>query len=173
MFTRRRRQQPPSVREVVPLVGPERLLAGAETADGGWVVATTADLVLVSGTDDDPRVATRRPWCDVDRAAFDPERSILTVEWVDAAPDLRPMLSDAAGTNLPAVVRERVLWSVVLAETVDVPGGTVRVAVRRRLDGTLFSQAVAGDGVDLSRADVANVVDATESRVRAACGLPG
>ncbi|MDO8145299.1 hypothetical protein [Isoptericola sp. 178] len=168
-----RRQQPPAVRQVVPLTRGERLLASAETSDGGWVVATTADLVVVAAADDGPAVSLRRPWCDVDRAAFDPERSILTVEWVDAAPDLRPMLSDAAGSNLPAVVRERVLWSVVLAETVDVPGGTVRVAVRRRLDGTLFSQAVAGDGVDLSRADVANVVDATESRVRGACGLPG
>ncbi|WP_402469386.1 hypothetical protein [Isoptericola aurantiacus] len=172
MFSRRR-QLPAPARAAVPTVGNERLLAGADLADGGWVVATTADLATVSRPDDGARLTLRRPWGDVDRAAFDPERSELTVEWVDAAPDLRLHLADPAGTRLPAVLRERVIWSVVLAETVDVPGGQVRVAVRRDLDGTMYSQAIAGDGVDLYRPEVARVVDATESKVRGACGLPG
>ncbi|GAA1991872.1 hypothetical protein GCM10009718_32000 [Isoptericola halotolerans] len=151
--------------------GAERLLAGAELADGDHAVATTAGLAVVSG--EGARVTLRRPWCDVDRAAFDPERSVLSIVWVDAAPDLRLRLHDPRTTNLPAVLHERVLWSVVLAETVDVPGGRVRLAVRRRLDGSLFSQAVAGDGVDLADPTVAAVVNATESRLRGACGLPG
>jgi hypothetical protein len=61
----------------------------------------------------------------------------------------------------------------VLAESVAVPGGgDVKVAVRRTADGAMFSQAVAGPGVDLTDPEVARVVDATESRVRGASGLP-
>lgn len=168
----RRRQLPSIARAAVPVSGAERHLAGAELTDGGWAVATTADLAVVSGDDGGARLMLRRPWGDVDRAGFDPERSELTVYWVDAADDLRLRLADAARTNFPAVLRERVVWSVVLAETVDVPGGTVRVAVRRRLDGNMYSQAISDDGVDLTRAEVADVVDATESKVRGACGLP-
>ncbi|NOW00309.1 hypothetical protein [Isoptericola chiayiensis] len=168
----RRRQLPSPARAAVPVTGRERLLAGAELADGGWVVATTADLAVVSGHDDGTRLLSRRPWGDVDRAAFDPARSELTVEWVDGAPDLRLRLSDPGRTSFPSALRERVVWSVVLAETVDVPGGQVRVAVRRRLDGTMYSQAISDDGVDLTLPDVARVVDATEEKVRGACGLP-
>ncbi|WP_407317411.1 hypothetical protein UQW22_12885 [Isoptericola halotolerans] len=168
MFSRRR-QLTPAARRAVPVRGSERPLAGAELADGGTAVATTAGLAVVG---DDARVTLRRPWCDVDRAAFDPERSVLTVEWVDAVPDLRLRLLEPRGTNLPAVLHERVLWSVVLAETVDVPGGSVRIAVRRAPDGSLFSQAVTGGAVDLADPAVAGVVNATESRLRSACGLP-
>jgi hypothetical protein len=167
MFASRR--LPPAARRAVPPTAGEKVLASAELADDGWVVATTADLALVGATE---HLLLRRPWCDVDRAAFDPHRQVLTVEWVDAAPDLALHLADPARTNLPAVVRERVLWSVVLAETTDVPGGSVRIAVRRRSDGSLFSQAVAGEGVDLARQDVTDVVDVIESRLRSACGLP-
>ncbi|WP_418276570.1 hypothetical protein ACNHYB_01270 [Isoptericola jiangsuensis] len=163
---------PPAVRRGIPLDRGEKLLAAAETVDGRWVAATSADLVVVGAGDPADGPVLRRPWCDVDRAAFDPHRQTVTVEWVDAADDLRLQLTDPARTNLPAVVRERVLWSVVLAETVDVPGGSARIAVRRRPDGSLFSQAVAGTGVDLARQDVADVVDATESKLRGACGLP-
>jgi hypothetical protein len=164
---------PPAVRRAVPLARREKLLAAAQTPDG-WVVATSADVVHLDVPDaaSDPVVTFRRPWCDVDRAAFDPHRQVLTLEWVDAAADVSLRLDDPARTNLPAVVRERVLWSVVLAETVDVPGGSAKVAVRRRLDGSLFSQVVAGGGVDLARQDVTRVVDATETKLRGACGLP-
>ena len=56
--------------------------------------------------------------------------------------------------------------------TAQVLGRDVKVAVRRTADGRLFSQAVAGTGVDLDDPRVARVVDATESRVRGASGLP-
>lgn len=155
----------------MPVTGPEKILAGAELADGRWAVATTADLAVVLAPPGNG-LTLRRPWCDVDRAAFDPHRSVVVVEWVDATPALTLPLADATATNLPAVVHERVLRSVVLAETVTVPTGTVKVAVRRDRDGSLFSQAVAGQGVDLADHAVADVVDATESRLREACGLP-
>jgi hypothetical protein len=165
------RRTPRAVRAAVPVTGPEKVLAGAELADGRWAVATTADLVVVTALPA-ADVVLRRPWCDVDKAAFDPHRSTIAVEWVDAAPTLGLPLVDAAATNLPAVVHERVLRSVVLADTVTVPTGTVKVAVRRDRDGSLFSQAVAGQGVDLADRTVTDVVDTTEARLREACGLP-
>ncbi|MCZ2261321.1 hypothetical protein [Isoptericola sp. QY 916] len=166
----RRSPLPDDVRRTLPLARGERVLASAQLPDDRWAVATTADLVVVGpGVGE---VVTRRPWCDVDRGVFDPERSELAIEWVDAAPDTVLRLVDAERTSFPQALRERVQWSVVLAETVAVPGGDVKVAVRRTAHGELFSQAIAGQGVDLDDPRVARVVDATESRVRGASGLP-
>ncbi|MFD6177657.1 MULTISPECIES: hypothetical protein [unclassified Isoptericola] len=167
----RRSPLPDDVRRALPLARGERVLASVELADGRWAVATTADLVVVGPGPQD--VDMRRPWSDVDRGVLDPERSELQISWVDAAPDLVLRLVDPERTPFPQALRERVQWSVVLAETVAVPGGgDVKVAVRRTADGRFFSQAVAGPGVDLEDPAVARVVDATESRVRGASGLP-
>lgn len=167
----RRSPLPDDVRRALALARGERFLAAAALADDRWAVATTADLLVVGPGPQD--VVTRRPWCDVDRGVFDPERSELAVEWVDAAPDTVLRLVDVERSPFPQALRERVQWSVVLAETVAVPGGgDVKVAVRRTADGRFFSQAVAGPGVDLADPAVARVVDATESRVRGASGLP-
>lgn len=166
----RRTPLPDDARRALDLPRGERLLAAAPLAGGGWATATTAELAVVH--EGPARVTLRRPWCDVDRAAFDPERSVLTVEWVDAEPDLRLALTDPERTAFPQVLRERVQWSVVIAETVDLPGGgQAKVAVRRTTARDLFSQAIAGPGVDLDDPEVAHVVDAAEERVRSAAGL--
>jgi hypothetical protein len=166
----RRHSLPDDARRALDVPRGERLLAAAALADGSWAVATTSELVVVH--ESPARVSTRRPWCDVDRAAFDPERSTLTVEWVDAEPNLRLALTDPERTPFPQVLRERVQWSVVIAEVVSLPGGReAKVAVRRTTDGELFSQAIAGPGVDLHDPELGPVVDAAEDRVRAAAGL--
>ena len=144
------------------------LAAGALHGAGGWVVATEAELVVVRGGQ-----VERRPWCDVATASFDPGHAVITVVWVDGASDQRLRLEDAARTRLPQVVRERVEWSVVLGEEIPLPDGrSARVAVRRELAGPLFSQVVAGPGVDLDDPEVARLVDVAEQRVRSAAGLP-
>ncbi len=166
----RRGRIPDAVRASLALPRGERPLAASALTPGGWAVATTAEIAVVDAVG---AVPTRRPWADVARAAYDQQRQALTVEWVDGAPDTRLALADADRSALPLVVRERVQWSVVLAEEVALPGGrSARVAVRRAADGTLFSQAIAGRGVDLDAPDVAPLVDAAEDRVRAAAGLP-
>ncbi|MFP3712711.1 hypothetical protein [Puerhibacterium sp. TATVAM-FAB25] len=166
----RRTRLPDDVRAALDLPRGERPLAAGALAPGGWAVATTAELAVV---DAGGAVVVRRPWAQVARAAYDPQRQAVTVEWVDRSPDTRLVLPDVDRSALPLVVRERVQWSVVLAEEVALPGGrSARVAVRRAADGTLFSQALAGRGVDLDAPDVAPLVDAAEDRVRAAAGLP-
>ena len=97
----------------------------------------------------------------------------LTVTWVDASPPLVLRLADPRRTTLAQTLRERVQSSVVLSETVTFAAGlTARVAVRRGLDGSLFSQVVTEPGVDLRDPEVAARVDAAEDRVRSASGLP-
>ncbi len=166
----RRSPLPDDARRTLDLRSDEKLLAVAALADAGWAVATTAELVVVH--ERPTRVTKRRPWWDVDRAAYDPERSTVTVEWVDAEPDLPLVLTDPERTSFPQVLRERVQWSVVIAEVVALPrGGEAKVAVRRTTAGELFSQAIAGPGVDLDDPEVTPVVDAAEDRVRSAAGL--
>ena len=158
--------------------GADTPIAQASLADGSWVVATRAALATTSApTEHDPgggrTVVVHRPWCDVDRASFEPMEGVLTVEWVDREPALRLALEPEQRTALPQVVRERVQWSVVHAEPVTLTGGrSARVAVRRTADGEIFSQAIAGPGVDLDDPAVADVIDAAEARVRNAAGLP-
>jgi hypothetical protein len=168
----RRTPLPDDARRALELARGERMLAVVGLADGSWAVATTADLAVLDERAGGARLVLRRPWCDVDRAAFDAERSILTVEWVDAAPVTRLYVTDPQRTSFPQVLRERVQWSVILAESIGLPGGRqAKVAVRRTPDGDLFSQAVAGPGVDLADPAVAALVDAAEARVRTAAGL--
>jgi hypothetical protein len=164
----RRPPLPDDVRASLGLTRADRVLASAPLADGGWAVATTAELLSVRGG-----AVVRRPWCDVDRAAFDPTHDLVTVQWVDAAPALRLRTVDSTKSRLPQVVRERVEWSVVLGEEISLPGGrTAKVAVRRDVDGSLFSQVLAGPRVDLDDPAVAGLIDAAEQRVRSAAGLP-
>ncbi|WP_454858418.1 hypothetical protein [Promicromonospora soli] len=150
-----------------------------------WAFATRAEFLMISAPeapagqgDDDaesrgaPSVVVHREWADVDRATYDMESNVIRVHWVDGD-EPTPLTLDGRRSVLPQVLRERVQWSVVLAEPVKLPGGrSARVAVRRRADGELFSQVIGGRGVDLADPDVAGAIDAAEARVRSAAGLP-
>jgi hypothetical protein len=165
----RRSHLPDDVRARLAIPRGERVLAVAPLTAGGWAVATAAELLVA---DDAGEVSLRRQWADVDRAAYDPQRSIVTISWVDAVPELRLAAVDPERERLPQVIRERVEWSVVLGEEIPLPGGRfARVAVRRTTAGELFSQALAGPGVDLDDPAVARLVDAAEQRVRSAAGM--
>ena len=148
-----------------------------------WALVTRAELLVVSaptsanGQDDAAfqearSVVVRREWSDVDRATYDTESNVIRVHWADG--DEPTVLAlDGRRSVLPQVLRERVQWSVVLAESVRLPGErSARVAVRRRADGELFSQVIGGGDVDLADPDIAHVIDAAEARVRNAAGLP-
>ncbi|MCF4123042.1 hypothetical protein L1785_18870 [Antribacter sp. KLBMP9083] len=169
---------PDDVRRALRAQGADTPLAQAALADGSWAVATRAALATTStppasAPEGGRTVVVHRPWCDVDRASFEPTDGVLTVEWVDREPALLLPLEPEQRTSLPQVVRERVQWSVVHAEPVALAGGrSARVAVRRTADGEIFSQAIAGPGVDLDDPAVADVIDAAEARVRNAAGLP-
>ncbi|WP_242496339.1 hypothetical protein [Xylanimonas protaetiae] len=160
---------PDDVRVRLGLGPAERTLAAGELKGGGWAAAVPAALLVAPA--EGP--VQGRPWSDVDRASFDPQHGLVTVTWVDGTAPLKVRPVDPARSRLPQVVRERVEWSVVLGEEVPLPGGrSARVAVRRSVDGTMFSQVLAGPGVDLDDPAVAPLVDAAERHARAAAGLP-
>jgi hypothetical protein len=166
----RRHSLPDPVRRALDIPAGDRVLASAELVDGAWAVATRSTLVT---SDASGAVASRRPWSDVDRASYSPESSTISVSWVDGGPPADLRLADPRRTALVQTLRERVQSSVVLSETVTFAAGrTARVAVRRHPDGGLFSQVVTEPGVDLDDPEVAARVDAAESRVRSASGLP-
>ncbi len=94
----------------------------------------------------------------------------VEVRWVDGTEPVR--FAVEARSRLPRVVHDRVQNSILLAETVKVPGDRhVRVVLRRAADGTLFSQVIGNGRVDLADPEVAAVIDAAEARVREAGGL--
>jgi hypothetical protein len=164
---RRRPSLPTAVRARLELPAGDRVVAAAELTSG-WAVATRTALHIVVG--DGP--VRRRPWSDVDRASLDPTTATLSVVWVEGPPDAL-QLTDDRRQPFPGVLRERVQSSVVHSESVTVPGGArVRVAVRRAETGTLFTQVLGDERVDLTDPAVASVVDAAEARVREAAGLP-
>ena len=153
------------------------------SAGEAWAFATRAELLLISAPEGAngqgdaasrgaPSVVVHREWADVDRATYDTESNVIRVHWVDGD-EPTPLTLDGRRSVLPQVLRERVQWSVVLAEPVKLPGGrSARVAVRRRADGELFSQVIGGRDVDLADPNTADAIDAAEARVRNAAGLP-
>lgn len=187
-FPKLSRQRPQKdVRRTVHSHRTDSVLARAAlvaSTGGAWAFATRAELLLVSAPESTdgpdgaesrgaPSVVVHREWADVDRATYDTESNVIRVHWVDGAePTALPL--DGRRSVLPQVLRERVQWSVVLAEPVKLPDGrSARVAVRRRADGELFSQVIGGGDLDLADPDIAGVIDAAEGRVRNAAGLPG
>ncbi|MCB2175613.1 MAG: hypothetical protein KQH57_07375 [Actinomycetales bacterium] len=142
----------------------EPALAFAKLEDG-WAVATRDGLHVLQGG----RPLSRH-WTDVDGASLDGETGELEVRWVDGTEPVRFVVE--ARSRLPRVVHDRVQNSILLAETVKVPGDRhVRVVLRRAADGTLFSQVIGNGRVDLADPAVAEVIDAAEARVREAAGL--
>lgn len=175
-----------AIRRAVRAQRTDALLAQAPlvTSSGeAWVFATRAELLMIAAPEAPagqgdaasrgaPSVVLHREWADVDRATYDTDSNVIRVHWVDGD-ESTPLMLDGRRSVLPQVLRERVQWSVVLAEPVKLPGGrSARVAVRRRADGELFSQVIGGGDVDLTDPDIADVIDAAEARVRNAAGLP-
>lgn len=168
-----RRLLPTAVRAQLDLPAGDALLKTAVLTDGTYAAASRHALHrIIPAATGAPGTVTSYPWCDVDRAAFDPETATITVHLVDATAVALPLVP---GTRpaFATTLRERVQASVVHAASLPVPGTAgVRVAVRRDGSGEMFSQVIAERGVDLADPDLAARVDELERRVRGAAGLP-
>ncbi len=166
---------PAQVREGLALRRGERVLAHCERADGGWAIATSAALVLVDAIDGPLHgpgtPSARRLWHDVAEATWDPDTTAVEIRWVDAARSTI-LLADPVG-HLPQVLRERVMSTYVLSQRLPVRGRRgVTVAVRRHaVEGTLFTQVVADDGISTVRPEVADQVAALTRDLAEQAGL--
>jgi hypothetical protein len=122
-------------------IGTERVLAWSALAGGGVVAATVQGL----------RVRTpqgrlvRRPWTDVDHAAWDEDSATLAVWWVGTR--VPTPLEVGETSFVPEVVHERVRSSIVLTREVPLGDGrSAFVTLRKGTDGTLSTQVLPPKG---------------------------
>src|SRR5918911_1801507 len=140
---RRAVRRPPLPAEAAAELGvqDERVLAWSPLAGGGVVAATVQGL----------RVRTpqgrlvRRPWTDVDHAAWDEDSGTLAVWWVGSRVATPLEVGDTS--LVPEVVHERVRSSIVLTREVPLADGrSAFVTLRKGADGTLSTQALPPKG---------------------------
>jgi len=154
---RRRQLLPEDARAALPLDRGEKVIAAAQLADGGWVVATGGALVGVAG---------RTPWTDVAHAQWFDEEQVLVVDPVPGAGSLMRLRLAQPG-RVPETVHERVMASIVLSRRIALPGGGGARLVARRGDGAdLAWQVVPDTGTDLTVPEVRAVVDAALTDLR-------
>ena len=168
LFRRRRSPGlPPDVEAGLALVHSERVLASAPVTGGGWVVAT--DHALHTG-------GVRLPWSCVVHAAWERADDTLVVETVAGEPGVaaatRRLPLDEPG-SVPAVVRERVMDSIVVTHRVQLTGSAGVRVVARRIPGSaeLAWQLVLDEGLDPTDPQLRAGAQAALDSVRASTGL--
>lgn len=114
-----------------------KLLAEELLIDDSWALITATDFAIV---DAGGEVKVERPWHEVATGEWDGDRHIMTVTWVDGSRPTRLKTADEAPVTFPRIFKERVDASVVYSETLPVPGGELRGALRRTPSGELISQ---------------------------------
>ena len=148
----------------------EKVLAWAVDDHSGDVVVAGAHHVFVLSAAGE--LVLERPWHLVDAGSYDPDEEALTVTWVDGSPVARWVFRGGS-TFVPETLRERVQASVVLAETLRLPGRrTARVVIRQDLaSGTTLAQTLLGPGVRATDPEVRQVVQDAMSRLKEQVGL--
>ncbi len=149
----------------LPLARGERALVVVPVTGGTEVVATTERLVVRRPGEPD----WERRWVEVDHATWDAQERALTVVDVVGGGTTLDLVDDGQ-LGLAQVVRERVQSTIVTFQTVIVPGGEVKVAVRKDGD-RLVVQETASAGADLSGPGAAALVASTRRDLASSVGL--
>ena len=119
----------------------ERVLAWSPLAGDGVVAATVQGL---RARTPQGRLV-RRPWTDVDHAAWDEDSSTLVVWWVGTR--IATPLEVGDSSFVPEVVHERVRSSIVLTREVPLGDGrSAFVTLRKGVDGALSTQVLPPKG---------------------------
>lgn len=128
-----RKNAPRQVRTAVP----GKPLTQELLHDGTWAVLTTDVFAVVETSG---AVVEQRPWHEVALGEWEDERHVMSITWVDGSRPTRIKTDDAAPIAFPRIFKERVDASLVYFETVPIPGGLLRGALRRTPSGELISQ---------------------------------
>src|SRR5450759_2667836 len=183
LFNRRpsRAQLPPAITAALGLARGERVLAfGVDDNTGGYVVATTFALAVVTPTAVTPTAVTptaectvRRRWLSVDAGSWEPVTATLTVTWTDGGRAGQWSFRDQP-TLLPETLRERVQASVVIATRLNLGDRrTGRVAIRQDFETReLISQTILGRYTRADDPEVQAHVRAALAHLRDQVGLP-
>ncbi|WP_051196911.1 hypothetical protein [Jonesia quinghaiensis] len=148
LFTRA--HLPTSIRTVVREASTQKVLAWTpvqrSTLPEEFLVATSDALIFAKLHDPDsetPTPARSWPWAHIDRAAWDPTTSLLTVTFTTAAEALTAPMPTKIPVRFLTTIRERIEHSVVMSETVPLKDGRkARVALRRPVNGELFIEVL-------------------------------
>jgi predicted Zn-dependent protease len=149
----------------LPLARGERVLAVVPVTAEVQAVATTDRLVVRREGEPD----WQRRWVEVDHATWDDEERALQVVDVEGGGTTLDLVEDAH-LVLAQVVRERVQATLVTFRAVTVPGGQVRVVLRKDGDG-LVLQEVPGPGADTTSDLARAAITRTRSELAASVGL--
>ena len=143
----------------------ERALAVVRVTPEVEVVATTDRLVVRRAGEPD----WQRRWVEVDSATWDGEERALQVVDVAGGGTTLDLLEDDH-LALAQVVRERVQSTLVTWTSVPVPGGQIRVVVRKDGDALVLQEVPTGD-VDGSGEQARAAVDSARRRLASSVGL--
>jgi len=124
-----------------------------ETEDNGWLVVTGRGLGIVNS--DGVVKLGHTDWLELERISLKllpdvPRRGAaawLTIFPISQLPAVRVLLPNAA-KRIASLINERMAASVVTTERCDVPGGTVRGALRRSHDDQLEVQVIVPPDID-------------------------
>jgi hypothetical protein len=181
-----RAELPPAITAALGLARGERTLAfGVDDNTGGYVVATTFALAVVSITAETSAEETsaaktsaamralRRPWLFVDAGSWEPQTATLTVTWTDRHRGGQWSFRDQP-TRLPEALRERVQASVVITSRLNLGDRrTGRVAIRQDFETReLIPQTILGRHARADDPEVQAHVLAALAHLRDQVGLP-
>jgi hypothetical protein len=161
----------PAIVAALELGKGERVLAIAvDDNTGGYVVATTYALAVVTST---AERTVRRRWLSVDAGSWEPQTATLTVTWADGKRPGQWSFRDQR-TLLPETLRERVQASVVLATRLTLGDRrTGRVAIRQDFaTHELVAQTILGRYARADDPEVQAHVQAALAHLRDQVGLP-
>ena len=174
LFNRRpsRAELPQAIVAALELVRGERVLAfGVDVNTGGYVVATTFALAVVTSATER---TVRRRWLFVDTGSWEPETATLTVTWTDGRRAGQWSFRDQP-TRLPETLRERVQASVVIATRLNLGDRrTGRVAIRQDFETReLIPQTILGRYARADDPEVQAHVEAALAHLKDQVGLLG
>ena len=177
---------PPAIMAALELAKGERVLAfGVDDNTGGYVIATTFAMVVVTSTAVTPTSAPstaatstavrtlRRRWLSVDAGSWEPETATLTVTWAEGGRGAQWSFRDQQ-TPLPETLRERVQASVVIATRLTLGDRrSGRVAIRQDFaTRELIEQTILGRYTRADDPEVQAHVMAALAHLRDQVGLP-
>jgi hypothetical protein len=173
LFNRRpsHAELPTAIAAALELAKGERVLSfGVDDNTGGYVVATTFALLVVTSTTEP---VFQRRWLFVDAGSWEPETATLTVTWTDGTRARQWSFRDQL-TRLPETLRERVQASVVIATHLNLGDRrTGRVAIRQDFETReLIAQTILGRYTRADDPEVKAHVEAALAHLRDQVGLP-
>src|SRR5690625_85644 len=138
-----------------------KLLAEELLSDDSWALLTATSFAIVEpgGEEKD-----ERHWHEFATGEWEGDRHIRTVTWVDGSRPTRLKTVDESPITFPRIFKERVDASVVYSETLPVPGGELRGALRRTPAGELISQ-ISSDAALQSTPDLEKQITELEQKL--------